>query len=262
MMVQLFFTFPVFICSSHSWIEIQRAQADRQRPEQKGGGVIDHLREIKSPFGVSYSSDQNSKSISNLRKRRRCVRRSVSKKPEFLPSENSAKGADRILHLCLRKINEKLVPRSLSRSCSLSVFKCYLFKLLIALLLSLAPEPGSQESTTVVPRFQAALRESLSREMDTEEVDGPDSFSRPLFHYIHTIFERPDRISLVRPDNTKSRKDLPPNPSGFFMWWRVSSTPCGHQHHFLHRKISGYFLFSTAGREFASRILALYPNLA
>src|SRR5262252_814822 len=70
-----------------------------------------------------------------------------------------------------------------------------------------------------------------------------------------------DTSSIGCPNNTKSRKDLPPNPPGFFMWWLVSSTLCGHQHHFLHRKVSRHFLFPTTGREFAAGVVARHPNL-
>ena len=92
------------------------------------------------------------------------------------------------------------------------------------------------------------------------EVERANPFG-PTIHYIPKILRETDRICLVRKDNTKSRKDLPPNPSGFFMWWRVSSTLCGHQHHFLHRKVSGHFVFTTGGWNFASRIVACYPDL-
>ena len=101
----------LFICSSHSWIEIHGPGRQATAPNRKGGvAVIDHLPETRVPFGVPYSSDPNSENISDLRKRGGCAG-SVLKNRNFCRLGTVGKGTAQILHLCLHKINEKLAPR-------------------------------------------------------------------------------------------------------------------------------------------------------
>jgi len=69
--------------------------------EQKGRGgcVMDHLRETKVPFGVPYSSDPNSKNISDLRTTWQLLEGQIWKTGIFVDWEPSRKGAVQILHL-------------------------------------------------------------------------------------------------------------------------------------------------------------------
>jgi len=162
-MVQLFFTFPLFICSSHSWIEIQRPGMQATAPNRKGRVAVSLTtsRRLEFPFGVPYSSDRTRKTFQTIATRRVCGGQS-RKAGIFIDREPFGKGTVQILHLCVRKINEKLASRLPARSRSLH-FLMLALQDIDSIVFAAITRIHSQESITVVARFVFLPRKNLGR---------------------------------------------------------------------------------------------------
>jgi|SRR3954447_1062290 len=161
MMVQLFFTFPLFICSSHSWIEMHGPGNQATAPSRKGGVAVSsttsHKLEFRSESHIQVTRTRKTfQTFANAA----VVRRSVLKNRNFCRLGTVGKGTAQILRLCLHKINEKL-GQGHPRGAVPCIFNAGPFNPQIALCLVRLREPGSQESTAVLARLGFVSRKNL-----------------------------------------------------------------------------------------------------